>query len=111
RIDGSLEPRDIAAALIEHAVTWIPATSWWLASADPSGHISFLAEESPAVQLTAAVHAVARWVMDRGEHFATADLRRDGRIRAEASATVLGFPLITRETCVGALVAADSSRS
>jgi diguanylate cyclase (GGDEF)-like protein len=111
RMDSSLEPRDVASALIERAATWIPATSWWLASADPSGHISFLAEQAPAAHLTAAVHAVARWVMDRGEHFATADLRRDGRVRSEASATVLAFPLITRDTGVGALVAAEPTRS
>jgi|KBSSwiStaDraftv2_1062776.scaffolds.fasta_scaffold63272_2 diguanylate cyclase (GGDEF)-like protein len=111
RVDSSLEPRDIASALIERAATWIPATSWWLASADPSGHISFLAEETPAAHLTAAVHAVARWVMDRGEHFATADLRRDARVRSEVSATVIAFPLISREASVGALVAAESSRS
>ena len=111
RVDSTLEAREIAAALIERAQTWIPAPAWWLASADPSGHISFLAEQTPIAHLTAAVHAVARWVMDHGECFATADLRRDERIGSEAAATVLALPLVSRETCVGALVAADSSRS
>jgi diguanylate cyclase (GGDEF)-like protein len=111
RVDSTLEAREIAAALIERAATWIPAPAWWLASADPSGHISFLAEQTPAAHLTAAVHAVARWVMDRGESFATADLRRDERIGSEAAATVLALPLISREACVGALVAAEPSRS
>ena len=101
RVDSTLEPRDVAAALIDRASTWIPAPSWWLASADPSGHISFLAEQTPAVHLTAAVHAVARWVMDHGEPFATGDLRRDSRISSDASATVLAFPLISRDACVG----------
>jgi diguanylate cyclase (GGDEF)-like protein len=49
--------------------------------------------------------------MDRGESFATADLRRDERIGSEAAATVLALPLISREACVGALVAAEPSRS
>jgi two-component system cell cycle response regulator len=111
RVDSTLEPHEIAAALIDRAATWLPAPSWWLASADPSGHISFLAEQTPAAHLTDAVHAVARWVLERAEIFTTADLRRDGRIRADASAAVLAFPLISREACVGALVCAEPSRS
>jgi diguanylate cyclase (GGDEF)-like protein len=111
RVDSTLEPRDVAAALIDRASTWIPAPSWWLASADPSGHISFLAEQMPTVPLTAAVHAVARWVMDHGEPFATGDLRRDSRISSEASATVLALPLISRDACVGSLIAAEATRS
>jgi diguanylate cyclase (GGDEF)-like protein len=111
RVDSTLEPREVAAALIDRASTWIPAPSWWLASADPSGHISFLAEQTPAVPLTAAVHAVARWVMDHGEPFTTGDLRRDSRISSDASATVLAFPLISRDACVGSLVAAETTRS
>jgi diguanylate cyclase (GGDEF)-like protein len=111
RVDNTLEPRDAAAALIDRASTWIPAPSWWLASADPAGHISFLAEQTAVAHLTAAAHAVARWVMDHGEPFASADLRRDVRIRSEVAATVLAFPLISREACVGALIAAESGRS
>jgi diguanylate cyclase (GGDEF)-like protein len=111
RVDSTLEPRDVATALIESAATWIPASAWWLASADPSGHISFVSEQTPVAHLAAPVHAVARWVIDQGEPFATADLRRDGRVRSDATATVLALPLISRDACVGALIAADANRS
>src|SRR5262245_3895893 len=89
RVDSTLEPHEIAAAIVDRAATWLPVSSWWLASADPSGHISFLAEHTPAAHLSAAVHAVARWVLERGEIFTAADVRRDGRIKADAAAAVL----------------------
>jgi len=111
RVDSTLEPGEIAAALVERIATWLPVRSWWLASADASGNVSFLAEHAPDGQLSTAVHAVARWVLERAEMFTTADLRRDGRIRADASATVMAFPLISREACVGALIGAESGRS
>src|SRR5436190_17632067 len=111
RVGSTLEPRDIASALIDRAAAWIPASSWWLASADPSGHISFLAEETPATHLTAAVHGVARWVMASGILFATADLRSDSRVSSDTSATVIAFPLMSRDACVAALIAADASVS
>jgi diguanylate cyclase (GGDEF)-like protein len=111
RVDNTLEPRDIAAALLTCARGWIPAPSWWLASADPSGHISFLAEETPVAHLTAAVHAVARWVIDHGEAFTSADIRRDSRVRADASASVIALPVTSRDACVAALVGADAAAS
>lgn len=110
-VGGSLEPRDIAAAVLERAASWFPISSWWLASADPSGHISFLAEQAPAAALTAGVHAVGRWVIDRRAQFATADLRRDSRILADATGTVVAFPLICREASVAALIGADANVS
>jgi two-component system cell cycle response regulator len=111
RVDSTLEPREIAAAVIDRAATWIPGPSWWLASADPSGHISFLAEQTPAAHLSAAVHAVARWILERAELFTTGDLTRDDRIRSDAPAAVLGFPLISRDVCVGALLCVEPGRS
>ena len=110
-VHGSLDPREIAAVLIERAATWIPAPSWWVASTDPSGHISFLAEHEPLPHLTLAVHGLARWVMDRGEPFVTADLKCDGRIRCDASGAAVAFPLVARGACVGALIAADAGPS
>src|SRR6478736_7187550 len=71
RVDSTLEPHEIAAALIDRAATWLPASSWWLASADPSGHISFLAEQTPAAHLAVSVQAVARWVLEHSEIFTT----------------------------------------
>ena len=41
----------------------------------------------------------------------TADLRRDSRIRADTSAALLAFPLISRGTCVGVLVCVEPARS
>jgi diguanylate cyclase (GGDEF)-like protein len=106
-VGASLEPGDIARCLVERAATWIPALSWWLATSDPAGRISFLFERAPASDLTASAHAVARWVMEQGDSFSTGDLRRDPRISADAAVTVLAFPLVSRGLQIGALVGMD----
>jgi diguanylate cyclase (GGDEF)-like protein len=49
--------------------------------------------------------------MARGVDFATADLRRDSRCSSETPATVLAFPLMSRDACVAALIAADAGIS
>src|SRR5713226_6958269 len=104
RVGATLEPAEIAAVVVERAATWLPAPSWWLASSDPSGHVSLLADGAPAQHLTASVHTVARWVMEHGEPFITADMRRDTRIAVDTLGTVLAFPLISRDLRIGALV-------
>jgi diguanylate cyclase (GGDEF)-like protein len=111
RVGATLEPADIAASLVERAAAWIPAPSWWLASADFSGQISILPRDGPAQQFTASVHAVARWVMESGESFATADLRRDERISADVPGAAVAFPLVSRGLYVGALVGVDPAPS
>jgi diguanylate cyclase (GGDEF)-like protein len=42
---------------------------------------------------------------------ASGDTRRDHRIRGDVPATVIAFPLVARDTCVGCLIGADPARS
>jgi diguanylate cyclase (GGDEF)-like protein len=107
RVSATLEPADIAAMLVERAASWFPAPSWWLASSDPTGHVSLLAAGAPAEQFTASVHAMARWVMHHGQPFLAADMSSDTRIAVDTPGTVLAFPLISRNARVGALVGVD----
>src|SRR4030095_10754019 len=53
-----------------------------------------------------AMRAVANWVMQHGEEFATDDLRNDVRARGDAGA-LLAFPLFGRGHRVGALIGFD----
>lgn len=106
RVSAMLDPAEIAAVIIERAATWLPAPSWWLASSDPSGHVSLLADDA-AAHFIASVHTVARWVIDHGEPFITADMRSDTRIAVDTPGTVLAFPLISRDVRVGALIGVD----
>jgi len=79
-VNTTLEPNKIADLIIERAVTWVPAPSWAVVAADPSGQSSVLADRGLTPEMGPAVYSVARWVMDRGEDFVTADLRIDARI-------------------------------
>ncbi|MGE3705862.1 MAG: diguanylate cyclase, partial [Vicinamibacterales bacterium] len=105
-VNTTLEPVRIAELLVDRAAVWVPAPCWALVCSDGGGQLSVLAERGQA-GLGPSVYGIAGWVMQRGEEFATADLRRDARIRDEAVAAVLAFPLVCRGRRVGALIGWD----
>ena len=124
-VNTTLEPAKIAELIVDRAATWMPAmpapgwSCWALVSADLSGQLSVLADRGldPGKDATdamgAAVHAVANWVMQRGEEFVSADLAADSRVlftpgpSGPPSARVVAFPLSSRGRRVGALVGFD----
>jgi len=110
-VNTSLEPDRIAELAVEHAATWVPAPSWALVSADPTGQLTVLADRALHPDLGPAVYAIAQWVMQRGEEFVTADLREDARIPQLDAATVVAFPLSCRGHRIGALIGLDRSPS
>jgi diguanylate cyclase (GGDEF)-like protein len=105
-VNATLDPNRIAELIVERASTWVPAPCWAVVSSDLSGQLSVLAERGLAPEMGPAVYAIAGWVMQKGEEFTTADLRRDARIRDEVVATVIAFPL----SCRGGLDGAPSGR-
>ena len=86
---------------------WLPVSSWALVAVDRSGTLSTLAERSLDALVASRVHTVARWVIDRNDVFVTADLGRDPRVLGQASATIIGLPLVSRGLAIGALIGAD----
>src|SRR5438105_11706874 len=76
-VSATLEPDKIAELLVERAATWIPAPCWAVVSSDLSGQLSVLADRGLMPDMGPAVYAIAGWVMQRGDEFVTADLRRD----------------------------------
>jgi diguanylate cyclase (GGDEF)-like protein len=106
-VNTTLEPAEIAALVIERAATWIPAPCWALVSSDPSGQRSVIADRGLSPDMGPAVYAIAKWVMDRGEEFSSADLRHDDRLSDAAIGAVMGFPLTSRGQRVGAIVGLD----
>ncbi len=105
--NATLEPQRIADIIIDRAATWVPAPCWALVSADLSGQLSVMADRGLQPDLGPAVYGVAEWVMQRGEEFVTADLRRDSRVRDESVATVVALPLSCRGRRVGAVIGLD----
>jgi diguanylate cyclase (GGDEF)-like protein len=69
--------------------------------------MSVLADRGLQPDMGPAVYGVARWVMERGEEFVSADLGHDLRVADRSIATVVAFPLSCRGRRVGALVGLD----
>jgi len=106
-VNATLEPIDIADIIVGHAAQWVPARDWALLSSDLSGQLSVLSGRGVTDENEPAIRAVANWVMQHGEEFATNDLRSDTRARGESVGALLAFPLIGRGHRVGALIGFD----
>ena len=120
-VNTTLEPVKIAEVVVDRAGTWLPASwsCWALVSADLSGELSVLADrglesgKNAVDTMDAAVHAIANWVMQRGEEFVSADVAGDSRVSVPPGpsgpprASVIAFPLSSRGRRVGALVGLD----
>src|SRR6059058_616438 len=110
-VSATLEPDKIAEVIVDRAATWIPAPCWAVVLADLSGQLSVIADRGLMPDMGPAVYAIAGWVMQRGEEFVTADLRRDVRVQDQSVATVIAFPLSCRGRRVGAIIGLDRAPS
>ena len=110
-VNATLEPPKIADEIVERAATWVPAPCWAVVSSDLSGQLSVLSDRGLMPDMGPAVYAIAKWVMNRGQEFATANLQRDPRVSDPAAGAVMAFPLSCRGRRVGALVALDREPS
>src|SRR5580765_813061 len=110
-VNTTLEPVKVADEIVARGSTWLPAPCWAVVSSDLSGQLSVLSDKGLLPDMGPAVFAVAKWVMGRGQEFATANLRRDLRISDAAVGAVLAFPLSCRGRRVGALIALDRDPS
>ncbi len=107
-VHGTLDPAELADLIVERAAAWLPAPCWALVSADSSGELTVLSRRGTSADDDAAVRAVAKWVVNRGELFATDDLRGDARgARSGGVGAVFALPLSGRDGRVGALVGFD----
>jgi diguanylate cyclase (GGDEF)-like protein len=105
-----VEPPQIAESIIDLASVWVPAPGWAVV-AEVAGQVSVLSERGVTPELAPTVLSVATWVMTRGQEFLSADLARDARLRAASGGTAVAFPLASRGSRIGALVAVDPQSS
>ena len=110
-VNTTLEPAKIAEEIVERGSTWVPAPCWAVVSSDLSGQLSVLADKGLMPDMGPAVYAIAKWVMNRGQEFSTANLLHDTRVSDAAAGAVLAFPLSCRGRRVGALIALDREPS
>ncbi len=110
-VNTTLEPSRIADLVVDRAASWIPAPCWAVVLTDISGGRSVLAERGLTPDMGPAVAAIAQWVMDRGQEFASANLRNDVRVHDPSIGAVMAFPLSCRGRRVGAIIGLDRAAS
>ena len=104
---ATLDPAEIAALIVDRGSKWVPASCWAVVSADVSGQLSVLYGRGVTSDNEAAVRAIAKWVMHRGDEFSTEDFRADARVKGTGVGAALALPLKGRDRRVGSLVAFD----
>lgn len=110
-LSTTLEPPEIAYIALERVASWIPAPSWAVVAADLSGQLTTVAERGTGGDLMRDVHRVVAWMLQAGEHFLTADLRRDPRVSSGSGGAVVALRLSCRDREVGAIVGVDPAAS
>src|SRR5258705_12038230 len=92
-VNTTLEPVKIADEIVSRGSTWLPAPCWAVVASDLSGQLSVLADKGLMPDMGPAVYAIAKWVMNRGQEFATANLQGDPRVSDAAAGAGLALPL------------------
>ena len=106
-VHATLDPEQIAGAVVGRAASWLPLTCWLIVGADPQRQLGVLARHGAAMGLERAACAVAGWVIAHGEVFASGDVSVDARVAADYPGATLALPLQGRDSIVGAIVGFD----
>jgi diguanylate cyclase (GGDEF)-like protein len=106
-VNTTLEPARIAELIVERAATWVPAPCWAVVSSDMSGEMTILADRGLTPDMGPAAYAIARWTMERGQEFVSANLRDDEGLHDPSVGAALAFPLSCRGRRVGAIMGLD----
>src|SRR5262245_40435756 len=78
-VNATVEPHNVADALLAHAWEWFPASCLTVAVRDGAERVAFLAEHGPCRRFAKELIRVARWVTDHHQEFMTASLETDRR--------------------------------
>ncbi len=97
----------MADTVINALSGWIPAESWALLFADPSGRLDLVSGQALEPPLDPALSQIAQWAVSHGQEFMAADLARDARIDRASPSTIVGLPLRARGRTMGALIGID----
>jgi len=109
--NASLDPRKVSEWLVRQAQEWIPTPCWVVVANDIDGDPNVLADAGLVPALGPALWASASWVMRHGVEFFSANLAKDPRMSSSGPGAAFAFPLLSRNRCIGALVALDAMPS
>ncbi|MFN7915238.1 MAG: GGDEF domain-containing protein [Vicinamibacterales bacterium] len=110
-VQATLEPGDIATAILSRLGSWLPATCWSAVAADVEGQLFVLADCGRVNEFGTALPLVSDWVMKHDAPFLSGNLAADPRVAIDREVAVVAIPLRGRERVVGALVGLDPGLS
>jgi len=109
--NATVDPKKVAAWLVQQARSWIPSPCWVVVARDMKGDLTVIAEEGLTPGLTPAVWVAAQWVMRHGEEFLSGDLAKDSRGAHGVAGSAIALPLVCRNRTIGVLVGLDPAPS
>ena len=115
--NASLDPAEVAQALVTHVTEWMPLTAWYVIAAEPDGMLKLLGKQIPEAGLKTAVESFADVIVQTGQSAVRVTNYVDDRVAGLArqaksvEASTLGWPLVANGTVVGALVGLDRGRA
>ncbi len=110
-VNDSLEPVQVADALVARAAAWLPAASWAVVGMVAPDPPSLLAERGLWAGVKLATCAVGAWVIDHSREYCSASLRDDKIVEDAADVATIALPLVCRGRTVAALVGVDRESS
>src|SRR4029079_13231045 len=90
-VNATLEPRNVAEALLQHAQGWFQSDCCAVV-VDAAPHTRVLADRGPCQPFADVMTRIARWVIDHNEEFMSANTETDRRVSQAPPAAVVAFP-------------------
>jgi hypothetical protein len=115
--NASLDPAEVAQALVTHVTEWLPLSAWYVIAAEPDGVLKLLGKQIPEAGLKSAVESFADVIVQTGQSAVRVTNYVDDRVAGLArqaksvEASTLGWPLVANGNVVGALVGLDRGRA
>jgi diguanylate cyclase (GGDEF)-like protein len=111
-VNSTLDPQRIAELLIERVSSWIAAPWWVVAVSDTSGELAVLVARGVPDRVEATVDALARdMIATMDGFFATTHLEDDTRLASELGASMVAWPLVSRDRRIGVVAGLDPRRA
>ena len=110
-VNASLDPIQIANALVARAAVWLPAASWGVVGPGSPGSGVLMAERGLASDAEVVAKVVGAWVLRHSREYSSANAGKDLSIENVPDLAVTAFPLRCRDRTIGALVGIDRGPS
>ena len=108
-VNSSIEPDQIAQAVVERVAGLIPAHCWAIVAADAQEQeqLAVLADTGLSPDLGPALYGAANFVIRHEQLLVSGDAHADSRLAVSSPAAVLALPLRGREQTIAILVGLD----